>query len=54
MKLITASAIVERLKVNAALARASIHELEESGAITKVLAHHAQYIYTRAVGGADE
>ncbi|KAF1330434.1 S25 ribosomal protein, partial [Globisporangium splendens] len=54
MKLITASAIVERLKVNAALARASIHELEESGVITKVLAHHAQYIYTRAVGGADE
>lgn len=54
MKLITASAIVERLKVNAALARASIHELEEAGTITRVLSHHQQLIFTRAVGGADE
>lgn len=54
MKLITASAIVERLKVNAALARASIHELEENGSISRVLGHHAQLIYTRATAAADE
>ncbi|DAZ95332.1 TPA: hypothetical protein N0F65_002439 [Lagenidium giganteum] len=54
MKLITASAVVERLKVNAALARASIRELEEAGTIQRVLAHHAQLIYTRATGAAEE
>ncbi|CAH0487939.1 unnamed protein product [Peronospora farinosa] len=53
MKLITASAIVERLKVNAALARASIRELEENGSILKVLCHHSQLIYTR-VGAVEE
>ncbi|KAG7397117.1 40S ribosomal protein S25 [Phytophthora boehmeriae] len=53
MKLITASAIVERLKVNAALARASIHELEENGSISKVLGHHSQLIYTRAVAAEE-
>lgn len=49
MKLISASALVERLKVNAALARASIRELESKGVIQKVLSHHAQLIYTRSV-----
>lgn len=48
MKLITASGLVERLKVNAALARAAIKELEEKSLIRRVCAHHAQLIYTRA------
>lgn len=48
MKLITASGLVERLKVNGSLARAAIRELEEKGLIRKVDAHHAQVIYTRA------
>jgi small subunit ribosomal protein S25e len=50
MKLITASAIVERLKVNAALARATIRELELKGDIKPVSKHHTQLIYTRAIG----
>ena len=54
MKLISASAVVERLKVTASLARASIHELEEKGLIQKVLSHHAQLIYTRATAAAEE
>ncbi|EQC34524.1 S25 ribosomal protein [Saprolegnia diclina VS20] len=49
MKLITASAIVERLKVNAALARATIRELELKGDIKVVSKHSAQLIYTRAI-----
>lgn len=48
MKLITASGLVERLKVNGSLARAAIRELEGKGLIRKVDAHHAQVIYTRA------
>jgi small subunit ribosomal protein S25e len=54
MKLITASALVERLKINAALARAAIRELEKSGSITRVLAHHSQLVYTRGTAGGDE
>lgn len=54
MKLISASAVVERLKVTASLARASIKELEEKGLIQKVLSHHAQLIYTRATVAAEE
>lgn len=48
MKLITASALVERFKVNAALARNAIKELEGKALIRKIAAHHTQLIYTRA------
>ncbi|CCI44446.1 unnamed protein product [Albugo candida] len=54
MKLITASAIVERLKVNATLARSSIRQLESDGTIARVLAHHTQLIYTRAATNAED
>ncbi|RHY08398.1 hypothetical protein DYB25_006691, partial [Aphanomyces astaci] len=49
MKLITASAVVERLKVNATLARAAIRELEVKGDIKVVTKHRCQLIYTRSV-----
>ncbi|CAN0488743.1 unnamed protein product, partial [Scytosiphon promiscuus] len=48
MKLITASRLVKRLKVNGWLARAAIRELEGKELIRKVDAHHAQIVYTRA------
>ncbi|KAH8058160.1 hypothetical protein JL722_6011 [Aureococcus anophagefferens] len=47
MKLITPSALVERLKVNGALARAAIKELQEKGLIKQVSYHHTQWIFTR-------
>lgn len=47
MKLITPSALVERLKINGSLARAACKFLLEEGKISKVEAHHAQQIYTR-------
>ena len=43
-------ALVERLKVNGALARAAIKELQEKGLIKMVSYHHTQRIYTRDVG----
>eukprot|EP01083_Nonionella_stella_P151576 484495_1 len=48
MKLITPSALVERLKINASLARAAIKELEAADVIKRVSYHHSQWIYTRA------
>lgn len=48
MKLITASTIVERLKVNGSLARKALKELENLGHIRRVVAHSKQLIYTRA------
>lgn len=50
MKLITPSALVERLKINGALARAAIKELQEKGLIKMVSYHHTQWIFTRDVG----
>mmetsp|Transcript_96596 Transcript_96596/g.273082 ORF Transcript_96596/g.273082 Transcript_96596/m.273082 type:complete len:108 (-) Transcript_96596:77-400(-) len=47
MKLITPSALVERLKINASLARAACKHLVEEGKIALVEAHHGQQIYTR-------
>jgi hypothetical protein len=47
MKLITPSALVERLKINASLARAAIKELENDDKVKKVAVHHQQWIYTR-------
>ena len=47
-RLITASVISERLKINGSLARAAIKELMAKNLIRQVSAHHAQSIYTRA------
>eukprot|EP00389_Voromonas_pontica_P014244 GDKH01022057.1.p2 GENE.GDKH01022057.1~~GDKH01022057.1.p2 ORF type:complete len:120 (+),score=44.40 GDKH01022057.1:35-361(+) len=49
-KLITVSVISDRLKVNGAVARQCIRELETKGLIRPVGEHHqAQLIYTRNV-----
>ena len=37
----------EKLKVNGALARRSLDELEKRGLIKRVAKHHAQRIYTK-------
>ena len=47
MKLITPSGLVERLKINASLARAACKLLAEEGKISPVETHHSQQIYTR-------
>merc|ERR1712006_50830 len=49
-KLVSASAISERLKVNGSLARRSIQELLKAGTIKLVDKHSAQLIYTRNTG----
>merc|ERR1711871_1501846 len=49
-KLVTPSAISERLKINGSLARRSIQELLKAGSIKLVDKHSAQYIYTRNTG----
>merc|ERR1711959_799322 len=46
-KLVTPSAISERLKINGSLARRSIQELLKAGSIKLVDKHSSQYIYTR-------
>ena len=48
MKLITPSALVERLKINGSLARAAIKELENDVKIMRVSYHHRQWVYTRS------
>jgi small subunit ribosomal protein S25e len=47
MKLVTPSALCERLKVNCSLARAACKFLLEEGKISEVESHHGQMIYTR-------
>ncbi len=47
MKLITPSALVERLKINSSLARAACKLMAEEGKITPVEVHNKQRIYTR-------
>lgn len=54
MKLITVSAVVEKLKVNGGLARRALRDLAEEGKIRPVLLSRAQQIYTRNVGEDDE
>merc|ERR1712022_29708 len=49
-KLVTPSAISERLKINGSLARRSIQELLKAGTIRVVDKHSNQYIYTRNTG----
>lgn len=48
MKVITPSALVERLKINVSLARAALKYLVDEGKINKVEYHNKQKIYTRA------
>merc|ERR1711908_118008 len=46
-KLVTPSAISERLKINGSLARRAIKELLKAASIKLVDKHSSQYIYTR-------
>jgi small subunit ribosomal protein S25e len=52
-KLITPSVLVDRLRINASLARVAIKELEKEGLIKLVSAHGSQLIYTRATKAED-
>ena len=55
MRLITVSAVVEKLKVNGGLARRCLKMLADEGKIRPVLISRAQRIYTRNVTeGEDE
>ena len=47
MKLVTPSALVERLKINVSLARAACRYLVEEGKLTVVENHNKQRIYTK-------
>merc|ERR1711959_532864 len=49
-KLVTPSAISERLKISGSLARRSIQECLKAGTIKLVDKHSNQYIYTRNTG----
>ena len=48
MKLVTPSALVERLKINASLARAACKLMEAEEKIVPIEIHSRQKIYTRA------
>ena len=50
MKLITVSAVVEKLKINGGLARRALRDLAEEGKIRPVLLSRSQQIYTRHIG----
>jgi len=54
MKLITVSAVVEKLRVSGGLARRSLRALAEEGKIRPVLLSRAQAIYTRNIGEGEE
>jgi small subunit ribosomal protein S25e len=55
MKLITVSTVVEKLKINAGLARRALRDLQADGKIRPVMISRAQRIYTRNVTeGGDE
>mmetsp|Transcript_8351 Transcript_8351/g.19768 ORF Transcript_8351/g.19768 Transcript_8351/m.19768 type:complete len:114 (-) Transcript_8351:171-512(-) len=54
MKLITVSAVVEKLKISGGLARRALNEMAEEGKIRPVLVSRAQRIYTRSIGDDDE
>merc|ERR1719223_352873 len=53
-KLITPSIVSERLKVRGSLARRALLELAEKGLIRQVVAHRAQFIYTRVTKDNEE
>merc|ERR1711939_243400 len=52
-KLVSTSAISERLKVSGSLARRAIKELLKAGSIKPLDTHSKQLIYTRNAGGED-
>merc|ERR1711970_796033 len=52
-KLVSTSAIPERLKVSGSLARRAIKELITAGSIKPLDTHSKQLIYTRNAGGED-
>ena len=54
MKLITVSAVVEKLKVNGGLARRALRELADEGKIRPVLLSQHQAIYTRSIVDEEE
>ena len=54
MKLITVSAVVEKLKISGGLARRALRVLAEEEKIRPVLLSRAQQIYTRNVGDDEE
>ena len=54
MKLITVSAVVEKLKLNGGLARRALRDLAQDGKIRPVLISRAQRIYTRNVAEDDD
>jgi small subunit ribosomal protein S25e len=54
MKLITVSAVVEKLKVSGGLARRALRVLAEEKKIRPVLVSRAQQIYTRNIGEGGE
>ena len=54
MKLITVSAVVEKLKISGGLARRALRELAEEGKIRPVLLSRAQQIYTRQIAEGDD
>ncbi|KAK9808254.1 hypothetical protein WJX73_003932 [Symbiochloris irregularis] len=49
-KMITASVLSDRLRINGSLARAAIEQLLQKGQIRPVVKHARQAIYTRATG----
>lgn len=53
-KLVTVAVLVDRLKINASVARRALVELEKSGHLKKVSGHRALSIYTRATAAAAE
>ena len=54
MKLITVSSVVEKLKINAGLARRALRDLEGEGKIRPVLISRSQRIYTRSIGDDED
>ena len=44
--MISNSALIERLKINGALARRAIHHLEKEGKIKRIVHHSSQLIYS--------
>ncbi|KAI9218783.1 ribosomal protein S25, partial [Blastocladiella britannica] len=52
-RLITPSVLVDRMRINGALARLALKDLAAKGEIKLVSAHGSQLIYTRATIGAD-
>jgi small subunit ribosomal protein S25e len=49
MKLITVSTVVDKLKINAGLARRALNQMAKDGEISAVCVTRAQRIYTRNV-----